>query len=202
MLKELFESSFYITFPPVTHTIINLIEQIHTGAFSLLDIKACNGCKFACSSDAASREQLRITSDQEVYIINIDQVVSHIKDTVGETCDYMLDTNASTILVEMTCSTADNVLDKRPKARRQLRNTLALLFANDNIKQHINKKSTNYVVFSWKETFSSTVLRDNVEHMMRGMLEMADEVYSPNNESSFDFDFKFKEIRYPHVLSM
>lgn len=202
MLKELFESSFYITFPPVTHTIINLIEQIHTGAFSLADIKACDGCKFVCSSDVASREQLRITSNQEVYIINIDQVVSHIKDTVGETCDYMLDTNASTILVEMTCSTADNVLDKRPKARRQLRNTLALLFANDNIKQHINKKSTNYVVFSWKETFSSTVLRDNVEHMMRGMLEMADEVYSPNNESSFDFDFKFKEIRYPHALSM
>lgn len=31
---------------------------------------------------------------------------------------------------------------------------------------------------------------------------MADEVYSPDNESKFGFCFKLKEIRYPHALVM
>ena len=37
---------------------------------------------------------------------------------------------------------------------------------------------------------------------MMGMTVMADEVYSPDNESKFDFGFKLKEIRYPHALVM
>ena len=35
---------------------------------------------------------------------------------------------------------------------------------------------------------------------MTGMTVMADEVYSPDNESKFDFGFKMKEIRYPYAL--
>ena len=31
---------------------------------------------------------------------------------------------------------------------------------------------------------------------------LADDVYSPDNESKFDFDFKFKEVRYPFELKL
>lgn len=70
------------------------------------------------------------------------------------------------------------------------------------MKVYINRKTKNYAIFSWKETFDSSIKSDEVEDMMTGMFAMADAVYSPDNESNFDFDFKFKEIRYPHVLSL
>ena len=34
------------------------------------------------------------------------------------------------------------------------------------------------------------------------MTILADAVYSPDNESKFDFGFKLKEIRYPSILSL
>ena len=202
MLKELFESSFYLTFPPITHVRINLIEQIRKGAFSLLDDKACKDCKFVCASDSANREQLKIVSRQDVNIINVDQIFSYVKDSVGETCDYMLESNEAVALVEMTCSTGDYVVDKRSKARRQLYNTIALLFSNQNLRQHITNNKSNYVIFSWRETFDNTMQSDGVEDIMKDMLIMTDGVYSPDNEMNFDFGFKLKEIRYPHALLM
>lgn len=202
MLKELFESSFYQTFPSKSHRPINLIEQTCSGRFSLLDSKACNDCRFVCNLDVVRREQLKISSAQEVNIISIDQVMSYVNEDVGETCDYMLETDMSVTLIEMTCSTTDYVVDKRPKARRQLRNTLEMLFTCPVMQMHIEKKGTKYAVFSWRETFDSSMKSDDVEGMMRGMFAMADEIYSPDNELNFDFDFKLKEIRYPHVLSL
>lgn len=56
------------------------------------------------------------------------------------------------------------------------------------------------MVFSWKETFPENQEMDSVEASMKGMILMSDEVYSPDNESKFDFEFKMKEIRYPDVL--
>ena len=41
---------------------------------------------------------------------------------------------------------------------------------------------------------------DSVEQSMKGMILMSDEVYSPDNESKFDFGFKMKEVRYQDVL--
>lgn len=202
MLKELFESSFYLTFPPITHTQINLTELVLTGAFSLLDDKACKACKFVCASDIVNREQLKIVSKQNVNIISIDQIFSYVKDSVGETCDYMLESNEAVALVEMTCSTGDYVVDKRSKARRQLYNTIALLFSNQNLRQHITNNKSNYVIFSWRETFDNTMQSDGVEDIMKDMLIMTDGVYSPDNEMNFDFGFKLKEICYPHALLM
>ena len=51
------------------------------------------------------------------------------------------------------------------------------------------------------QAITGTVL-DVVIRSMMGMTVMVDEVYSPDNESKFDFDFKMKEIRYPHALVM
>lgn len=202
MLKELFESRFYQIFPKVEGRTVNLIEKTAVGTFSLLDDKACQGCKYVCSSDISLREQLKVKSNQSVSYISIDQVVSYVKDSVGKTCDYMLDSNDSVALVEMTCSTSDYVVDKRSTARKQLYNTIALLSNCPQVKVYINRKTKNYAIFSWKETFDSSIKSDEVEDMMTGMFAMADAVYSPDNESNFDFDFKFKEIRYPHVLSL
>ena len=51
------------------------------------------------------------------------------------------------------------------------------------------------------QAITGTVLDVVIRNMM-GMTVMADEVYSPDNESKFDFGFKLKEIRYPHALVM
>jgi hypothetical protein len=74
------------------------------------------------------------------------------------------------------------------------------LFTSRIIRNHIEAKSVRYVIFSWKETFSEDEEMDDVEKSMKGMILMTDEVYSPDNESRFDFGFKLREIRYPDVL--
>ena len=75
-----------------------------------------------------------------------------------------------------------------------------LLNMNPDVRNHLEKKSSRYVVFSWKETFPENQEMDSVEKNMTGMILMSDEVYSPDNESKFDFGFKMKEIRYQDVL--
>lgn len=200
MLKDLFESSFYCTFPKKTNKTLILEERIANGDFSLIDPNACKGCRFVCADNSDDREQLRIHSNQSVNIISIDQVFSFLQNPEGPICDYMIDSRNSVIFVEMTCTTTDYIVSKRQKARNQLYNTLILLCANPTLKQHIERKETRYVVFSWKETYSDYSEDDKVAANMKGMTLLSDEVYSPNNESEFINGFKIKEIRYPHVL--
>lgn len=126
---------------------------------------------------------------------------SFVREKVGEICDYMLDTTNTTILVEMTCSNSEHVLGKRQKARGQLYNTLCNLYANPAIRGHIEHNAIRYAVFSWKETFPEEAEMDGIESSMKGMTVLTDAVYSPDNESTFDFDFKLKEIRYPDRLA-
>lgn len=200
MLKELFEASFYSTFPKKENTILMLDELTAEGDFSLVDAKACHGCKYVCSDRLEEREQLKAHGDKQVSIVSLDQVFGYVEENVGEISDYLLDGEESAIVVEMTCSTTDYVKGKRVKARSQLYNTLMLLNMNPDVRSHLEKKSSRYVVFSWKETFPENQEMDSVEASMKGMILMSDEVYSPDNESKFDFGFKMKEIRYPDVL--
>lgn len=200
MLKELFEAHFYGTFPKVDDKVLMLEEISAAGDFSLLDPNACIGCKYVCNVVPEEREQLKAYCAQNVNIISIDQVFSFVREEVGEICDYMLDTLNTTVLVEMTCSTSEHVIGKRQKARGQLYNTLYLLYANPAVRGHIENKNVRYVVFSWKETFPEEREMDNIESSMKGMTVLTDIVYSPDNESKFDFDFKLKEIRYPDML--
>ena len=200
MLKELLEANFYRTFPKIKDKILILDEVTKSGSFSLVDPNACAGCKFVCNEEPSEREQLKVTRTKLVNIVNIEQVFSYVKEDVGEVCDYMLDGADSTMLVEMTCSTTEYVKGKRPKARSQLYNTLEKLFTCPPVKTHIENKSLHYVIFSWKETFPNEAEMDDVEKSMKGMTILADAVYSPDNESEFDFGFKMKEIRFPYVL--
>lgn len=200
MLKELFESSFYCTFPRKEDTILILDEHTAQGNFALVDDGACKGCKFVCGDNPEEREQLRVYGDQQVSYVSLDQVFSYVREDVGQISDFLLEGKESTILVEMTCSTTDYVKGKRIKARGQLYNTLSLFYTNPDVRSHMEKKNNRYVVFSWKETIPENQEMDSVEASMKGMILMSDEVYSPDNESNFDFGFKLKEIRYPDVL--
>ena len=42
---------------------------------------------------------------------------------------------------------------------------------------------------------------DDIESSMKGMTVLNDVIYSPDNESKFDFGFKLREIRYPDLLA-
>lgn len=201
MLKELFEASFYNTFHHKENTILMVDERTAIGDFGLVDATACKGCKFICSDKQEEREQLRIHGDQQVSIVSLDQIFSYVREDVGQICDYLLEGNESANLVEMTCSTTDYVKGKRIKARGQLYNTLSRLYSNPNVRSHMEKKALRYVVFSWKETIPDNLEMNSVEASMKGMILMSDEIYSPDNESNFDFGFKYKEIRFPDVLT-
>ena len=201
MLKELFESQFYRTFPKVEGVVLLIEEREEVGDFSLLDTKACVGCKFVCSESPESREQLRVKSDKSVSIVNVEQVFGYVKEELGEVCDYLLEGEDSSYFIEMTCSTTAYVTSKRVKARAQLYNTLDRLFTCPPVKTHIEKRAVRYVVFSWRDTSASDSVIDDVEQTMRDMTVMTDAVYSPDNESQFDFGFKLREIRYPYVLA-
>ena len=200
MLKELLEAHLYYTFPKVEDKVLNLNEVTKSGNFSLVDPNACIGCKFVCNQEPSEREQLMVTSTKPVNIVNLEQVFSYIKEDVGEVCDYMLESVDSTMLVEMSCSTTEYVKSKRPKARSQLYNTLEKLFTCPPVRTHIEKNALRYVIFSWKETFPNEMEMDAAEKSMRGMTILADAVYSPYNESKFEFGFKMKEIRFPYAL--
>ena len=200
MLKELFEASFYLTFPKKEDKVLILEERMAQGDFSLVDTKACQGCKYVCHDNPDEREQLKAHGDNQVYILSLDQVFEYVCEDVGEISDYLLDGAESAVVVEMTCSTIDYVKGKRVKARGQLYNTLSLLNTSPDVRNHLNNKQAHYAVFSWKETFPENQGMDSVEASMKGMILMSDEVYSPDNDSKFDFGFKMKEIRYPDVL--
>lgn len=198
MLKELFEGTFYITYPKLSEKVLLLNEWTRSGNFFLTDESACRECEHVCCDLPNEREQMKVTADAPVNIISIDQVVSYVKEDIGKSCDYMLDDSNMIALVELTCSKTEYVVNKRQTARRQLYNSLCVLYVNPRIKEHIEKHPVRYVVFSWKDSFRNTHELDKVEVGMKGMTMMPDLVYSPDNESKFDFDFKLKEIRYPH----
>jgi len=200
MLKELFEGSFYVSFERKSGVSLNLREITHTGDFTLLDQEACRGCFYVCCDNDNEREQLKVHTDNQAYIIKIADIFSYVKGGFGEISDYMIDTTESTAVVEMTCSTTDYVKDKRAKARRQLYNTLLCFQACSIVKQHIEQRTSRYAIFSWRETMPKIDETDSIEVNMRNMMLLTDEVYSPDNESNFDFGFKLKEIRYPHAL--
>ena len=191
MLKELFEAHFYGTFHKKDNVPLMLNELTQIGNFGLVDPKACLGCRFVCN----------VNCNQHVNIINLEQVFSFVKEDVGEVCDYLLDGSNFTILVEMTCSTTEYVQGKRTKARGQLYNALEKLYTCPSVKEHIERKGTRYVIFSWRETFPINSEIDDIEKNMRDMTLLADSVYSPDNESKFDFGFMLREIRYPYVLA-
>lgn len=202
MLKELFEGHFYGTFPKTDDRLLQLDESLKEGDFSILDAQACCDCHCVCNDDVDSREQLKIHSVGSVGIISIEQVFGFVQEEMGERCDYMLASVRSVALVEMTCSTSGNVKDKRQKAKRQLYNTLCKLFASHVVKQQIENYVSRFVIFSWKETFSSNTEEDIVERNMADMTSMSDVVYSPFNELQFEFGFKLREIRFPDVLCL
>lgn len=202
MLKELFESHFYGTFPKITGKNLCLTERVASGSFSLRDDKACRACHYVCDRNFSTREQLKILSQHQVYVISLDDVFSYVKEAVGEISDYMLESKETVAVVEMTCSTDYYSPGKRIKARSQLRNTICNLVTSPFIREHIESMMTRYAVFSWKETYEFNGISDPVEENMRVMNLLADDVYSPDNESKFDFDFKFKEVRYPFELQL
>lgn len=201
MLKELFESSFYITYPARSHVKVALEEQVYSADFSLVDLKACRGCRCVCNDDQEGRQQLLVDTRTDVHVISLDDVFGYVAEKLGDTCDYMLDDDRQVVLVEMTCSSSDYVIGKRQKARGQLYNSLCVLYANPNLQKHIVEKQSRYVVFSWKETKTAgRTDDDSVEADMLAMMGMADEVYSPDNVSKFDFGFQLREIRFPRPL--
>lgn len=91
MLKELFEATFYLSFPPKKHVKIALEEQIYVSDFSLVDPKACRACRCQCSDNEAGRKQLLVRTESPVNVISLDNVLSYIEEPVGPICDYMLD---------------------------------------------------------------------------------------------------------------
>ena len=58
MLKELFESSFYKTYPPKEDTLVNINERTHSGLFSLYDPLACHSCVI-CLMSPTSKENIK-----------------------------------------------------------------------------------------------------------------------------------------------
>ena len=88
MLKELFESSFYYTFPRKEDTILILDEFTARGDFALVDESACKGCKFVCSDNPKKREQLRVYGDQQVSYVSLDQVFNYVREDVGQISDF------------------------------------------------------------------------------------------------------------------
>ena len=198
MLKELFESSFYMTYPHDENVLPNVTETIYVGSFALVDPSACVGCRDICNPNPMQRQQLRLFTSTDVHAVKMDDVLKYVKDNLGEHCDYILDNGHKFCLVEMTCANDVHVGSKRLKSRSQLFNSISSLRACYAIREHIDAAEQCYVVFSWRKTEVGDE-NDPVEKTMLKMIAVSDEIYSPDNESNFDNTFKYKEIRYPDV---
>lgn len=200
MLKELFESGFFILYPPKQGAIVNLIEYHFCGKSHLYDIKACADCRDICNTNPANREQFRFSCAHVVHALKIDQMLDYIDvgNTLRDNCDYILDDGNKICLIEMTCATQQYAVSKRTKCRSQFWNTITLLRNYYPFCLHIENEQ-KYVIFSWRETFTNIDKSDIVEVNMREMTALVDDVYSIDNESNFDNSFKYKEIRYPDI---
>ena len=196
MLKELFESSFYITYPQKQNVRVSINERVHSGDFSLYDSLSCNACA-TCIADPTARVNIKISSSSPIHEVSMSEVTSFVKEDISENCDFVLDDGTKTFtLLEMTCSQPKYVDgSKRNKATKQLYETLVCLFANPGLKQHIESYVNKYVVFSWKNTQNDIDRNDKVEQGFLAFTDFSDETYSPDNYRKFDFDFKYKEIR-------
>lgn len=201
MLKELIESSLYITYPPKAERNINIDEATHLGDFTMCDPQACKHCT-VCIRDAASRKNLHIITAADVHSISVDKVMSHTQEDVGESCDYLLADDDTVVLTEMTCAQSTYVAgNKREKARRQLLNTLEVFYTNSNIRSFCAQRQRRYIIFSWKDTGAKADSTDLSEQNFLPFTGLCDETYSPDNiQHVADFDFFFKEIRYPDPL--
>lgn len=200
MLKELFESSFYVIFPARKGMTVNLTETIYSNNFQLHDKKACRDCHNVCADEDIQRVQLYVETTTAVSCLSIDQLIGYIDTPVGKNCDYLCDDSKVSALIEMTCSNTEWVNSKRQTAREQLYNTLCLFYANPAVKSHFEKEPKKYAIFSWKDTTIKDDEDDAPLASMMGMTTMSDAVYSVDNESDFDYGFKLKEIRYPEPL--
>lgn len=176
MLKELFESCFYSTFPAKPGEIINLRESIYNGDFSLLDPEACRDCHYPCNPKVENREQLRVHSTTCIYSIKMDDIFKPISEKLGEMCDYLLDDGRKLALIEMTCATKEYVGSKREKCIGQLFNTLTNLRTCGPISQHIDRSYEREAVFSWKKTVAPVDSEDLVEMSMTAMTELEETI--------------------------
>ena len=200
MLKELFESTFYVTFPVRSGVVVALDEHVYSGDFSLVDPKACRDCRHWCSEEVSGRKQLMVRADHGLNAICVDDVMWYVNESVGPTCDYMLDDGRKVALVEMTCSTSCYATNKRQKARSQLYNTLCLFVANPNIRAHLEQMVERLAVFSWRGPLSQGDALDPVERCMKGLTSVANVVYSSDNKTKLGNGFMLLEIRYPDIL--
>ncbi|MCQ2217127.1 MAG: hypothetical protein MJZ33_01420 [Paludibacteraceae bacterium] len=201
MLKELFESCFYVTFPAKAGCVVNLTEVLYRGDFALVDSEACRDCRYMCSRVDSEREQLLIRSaDGIINAIKVDDLFAPIGENLGRMCDFILDDGHKMALIEMTCATKEHVGSKRVTCIGQLYNTLTNLRTCGPVKEHIEKETECEAVFSWKETNAPSDLTDPIEASMTAMTDLADEVYSADNVSRFDDGFIYREIRYPIPL--
>ncbi len=200
MLKELFESTFYVTFPVRSGVVVSLDEHVYSGDFSLVDPKACRSCRHRCSEEVSERKQLVVRAEHGLNAICVDDVMEYVNEAVGPTCDYMLDDGKKVALVEMTCSTSCYATNKRQKARIQLYNTLCLFVANPNIRVHLGQMVERLAVFSWRDTLTQSDDLDPVERDMKGLTSVADIVYSSDNKTKLGNGFMLQEIRYPDIL--
>ena len=96
MLKELFETSFYYTYPPKEGVTVNLREQEFIGDGCLVDEIACQGCVDKCNANPLAREQFRFYSDKQTYVLSINKVLSFLDTDLGENCDYIIDNGVDT----------------------------------------------------------------------------------------------------------
>ena len=102
MLKELFESCFYKTFPTKKNVIVNLTERSYSGTFSLLDAEACRDCRLQCDPIPSNRKQLMVLTAKNVNTIKVDSIFKPVKEDYGRMCDYLMDDGNKFALIEMT----------------------------------------------------------------------------------------------------
>ena len=205
MLKELIEGSFYLTFPVRSGVVVCVTENTYCGLFTLRDEKACGACPL-CINDSDQRESIRINTSSTVSVVSITDIVSPLKESVGELCDYLLANETYVVFLEMTCSASQYVnayeVGKRSKAKSQLNNTILTLSVNPYISAFFLKRENKFAVFSWKDTSKPRDYRDEVERGFGAFTEFADVVYSEENVQVIANDFLMKEIRYPNILRL
>lgn len=202
MLKELFEGTFYWTFPKKTDTVVNIQEKIYSGVFSLNDPIACGSCK-VCMSDESQRKNIVVSTLSPLSVISVSQVVSYIKDSIGNNCDYMMANMKTVCFIEMTCSSVEYVnryeSGKRMTAKTQLSNTTSIFMSNPNVRTFIDGKENRIAVFSWKDTSHPNDADDMTEKGFEVFSEIAKDL-SLDKNALYINGFLFKEIIYPEVL--
>lgn len=219
MMKDLLELYFGQHYQSTKQVLAEI--EVKSGLFSFADPKACRDCKEFTPGHEADCDKVVVKIDSQehdIECIQLEQFIDNFHNLKAmpseKKCDLLLVNENKIVLCDMTCSKAKYIdpsmmqdgtenTGKRNKVRKQIKNSIALLYNVPEIASEINKKSERIALFAYR--VKEEVVKDDFDRkMMSGIRSFGIKQEKLSQEpmySDMENGFVFTEVRYPDTFA-